>query len=286
MKTKWILVGILMFWSVLGFNQVLSDFQTIPNSELLILGTFHFNDAGLDDYKPKYRVDILSESRQQELQEVLKALEKFKPTKIAVEVQKERQPWLDSLYTAYLEGKFELKANEIYQIGFRMGKLMQHKRIYAVDAAARGYTDTLTTEEHISKQEYYRQKWSAKKRATDSLQDAAFFKLYAHDDSLKTTTTLLDHLLYQNSPERLRVGHGHYLIGTFKMGENLAYYGPDNAIWWYSRNSRIFHNLLQIQETGMDKVLLLIGAGHVPILNFLADASPDFIKRNLEDFIE
>lgn len=286
MKTNWIFIVVILLWSICGFSQTVPDFKTIPHSELLILGTFHFNDAGLDDYKPKHQVDILSESRQQELLKVLEVLQKYQPTKIAVEVQKERQPWLDSLYTAYLDGKFELKSNEIYQIGFRMGKLMKHKRIYAIDAGARGYLDTLTSAAHTSKQDYFTQQWSIRNRQADSLMHLAFYNLYAHDDSLKTTTTLLDFLRYQNSTERLRLGHGHYLIGSFKMGKDKEYYGPDNAIWWYSRNSRIFHNLLQIQEIGKDKVLLLIGAGHVPILNFLAEASPDFVKRNLEEFLD
>ena len=50
-----------------------------------LLGTFHFSDAGLDDYKPKHDVDILSEKRQAELAEVLEALAAYRPTKIAVE---------------------------------------------------------------------------------------------------------------------------------------------------------------------------------------------------------
>ena len=38
-----------------------------PRAQLLLLGTFHFKDAGLDGYKPKYDVDILSAERQRQL---------------------------------------------------------------------------------------------------------------------------------------------------------------------------------------------------------------------------
>jgi hypothetical protein len=287
MKMNWTVLGIAVFWGISGMGQATSYFDNAPHSELFILGTFHFKDAGLDEYKPQYQIDMLSDTKQKEVQEVLDVLQKYKPTKIAVEVQKERQVWLDSLYTAYLEGRFQLKSNEIYQIGFRLGKMLQHKKLYAVDAPSRSYHDTLTAEAHSTKQAYFTQKWTSKEREIDSLMNEAFFKVYAQEDSLKTTTSLLDHLRYQNSEERLRLGHGHYLIGTFKMGEGQDYYGPDNSIWWYSRNSRIFHNLLQLQDRGRgrDRVLLLIGAGHVPILNFLAAASPDFAKRNLEEFL-
>ena len=56
-----------------------------PQAQLLLLGTFHFKDAGLDGYKPKFDVDILSAERQQEVADVLDRLAAFAPTHIAVE---------------------------------------------------------------------------------------------------------------------------------------------------------------------------------------------------------
>ena len=44
------------------------------HAKLMILGTFHFDDAGLDDYKPKYRLDLLSPTRQQEVKALVDAL--------------------------------------------------------------------------------------------------------------------------------------------------------------------------------------------------------------------
>lgn len=51
-----------------------------PRAQLLVLGTFHFKDAGLDGYKPKLDVDILSAERQQEIADVLDRLAAFAPT--------------------------------------------------------------------------------------------------------------------------------------------------------------------------------------------------------------
>jgi hypothetical protein len=45
----------------------LDRFLEGPRAKLLILGTFHFDDGGLDDYKPKHALDVLSEDRQQEI---------------------------------------------------------------------------------------------------------------------------------------------------------------------------------------------------------------------------
>ena len=45
--------------------------------------------------------------------------------------------------------------------------------------------------------------------------------------------------------------------------------------WWYNRNLRIFANIVRVTEPG-DRLLLVIGAGHVPILKQAADSSPEY----------
>ena len=110
-------------------------------AKLLMLGTFHFKDAGLDGYKPEVDVDILSEPRQAELKDVLDRLEKFAPTKILIEVKAERAEVIDERYRRYLAGEFELEANEIYQVGFRLARRLGHERLYAVDVMGRNYAD-------------------------------------------------------------------------------------------------------------------------------------------------
>lgn len=66
-----------------------------PTAKIMLLGTFHFTDAGRDDYKPKHDVDILSEARQKEVEEVLDGLAGFRPSKIAVEWMPEHQERAD-----------------------------------------------------------------------------------------------------------------------------------------------------------------------------------------------
>lgn len=261
-------------------------FTGIKTSELFMLGTFHFKDAGLDGYKPKHEVDILSEKRQKELEEVLDVIRKFNPTKIAVEWKKARQSRLDSLYSEYLAGRFELKSNEIYQIGFRMGKALGHTKLYAVDAPARNFDDYKTEEAYQKKTAYFKEKLGPAVVARDEVLHNAFMTMYAKEDEQKLQLTLLEQLLNENDPTGLRIGHGHYLIGDFKMNEGEDYFGADGAIWWYTRNLRIFANLLAITDSGKDKVFLLIGAGHLPILSFLGDASADYDRVTLQELVK
>jgi len=282
---------LMMFIIIPGIAQekridVSSFFGDIESSDLLILGTFHFSNPGLDSYKPKYDIDIFSSEKQKELKEVLDVIKRYQPTKIAIEVHKTKQGIIDSLYQAYLKGEFELKSNEIYQIGFRLAKMLGHTHVYAVDAKARSFEDGLTDQAYEAKSNYFTGKASQSSLQREYLIEQNFNELYTKEDLLKTKMSLLDYFLLLNDSELVRIGHGHYLVGQFKMGEKDDYFGPDNTIFWYSRNLRIFHNLLQINEPGKDKIFFLVGAGHLPILNFLSDASVDFDKKDFKDFVK
>ncbi len=84
----------------------------------------------------------------------------------------------------------------------------------------------------------------------------------------------------------MRIGHGHYSVGAFKLlGPNAAYLGPDDATEWYNRNLRIYSNLQHLAERPSDRVLMIIGAGHLPILRFIAQSSPEFRLRDVGDFL-
>jgi hypothetical protein len=99
---------------------------------VLLLGTFHFADRGLDAYKPKTTFDV--RAREDEVLEVIERLADFKPTKIAVERHFEQQEALNQEYRACVRGEFTLPADEVYQLGFRLAKELGHKGLYGVNA--------------------------------------------------------------------------------------------------------------------------------------------------------
>ena len=119
-----------------------------PKHRVMLLGTFHFEDAGLDDFKPEFNIDVMAEQRQQEIAQVLSILETYRPTKIAVEQTPDRQGWLDGRYNEYIGGKFELPANEIFQLGFRLARTLGHSRVHAIDAERRWYEPYVNPEEY------------------------------------------------------------------------------------------------------------------------------------------
>ncbi len=254
----------------LGFDE--------PRAKLLVLGTFHFKDAGLDDYKPQHEVDILSPQRQAEVADLLDRLEAFGPTRIAVEMKRSRQPVLDERYAAFLAGEYELGSNEIYQLGFRLGKRLGHERLYAVDAQGRRY------ETHVDSAQFAQQHDQA--WILDNPWDERYTRLYEWEDKKKLESTLSAFLLHLNSPARVRLGHGHYLVGAFKAATADAYPGADHLTgWWYNRNLRIAANVLHLAQGPEDRVLLIIGAGHVPIIRHAAQASPDVSLVEVADVL-
>ena len=96
MKHRFLIALILM--STLSFGQ--------NKNEILTLGTFHFHliqsQLGVD-------FDINSIEKQNELSEIIKQIEQYKPTKIFVEWEFSKQNELDDLYNLYLKDKsFEL----------------------------------------------------------------------------------------------------------------------------------------------------------------------------------
>ncbi len=82
--------------------------------EVLLLGTFHFDNPGLDVAQFD-NANVLTAIRQFEILDLVKKLRTFHPDKIYIESLPESQNSIDSLVDQYKKGKYNLKANEINQ---------------------------------------------------------------------------------------------------------------------------------------------------------------------------
>jgi hypothetical protein len=268
---------ILVVVAVLIWHPVAAQPLPVPpasagRTQILVLGTFHFQDAGLDEYKPKFSVNMLSAERQREIADLLQRLGTFRPTKIAVEWREERQAALDSSYTAFLGGQRQLGANEIHQLGFRLGQMLGHTTLYAVDAAARWYDLAMNTDTLASRAKRFGQ---SSLIARTPQWDGYYQQVYSREDSIKTTMRLGEYLLHLNSAAVLARSHGAYLVGSVEVGGHGDYSGADMRSAWYNRNLRIFTNLLRLQSEREERVLLIIGAGHAPLLRHFIESAPE-----------
>lgn len=255
------------------------DFRNGDKPGLMILGTFHFRDAGRDGYKPKFPFNVLSPARQAEVEDLVNSLAEYQPTKIAVEWKKDTdQPFLDSLYQRYLEGKYTLGENEVYQVLFRLGKKLGHTKLYCVDAPARWYPD-VPDDSTFSAQ--YQQS-----RFDDTVYNEKYFKFYQLQDSLKTVFPLKQTLQRVNADQADYLFHGHYLVGSYKYASGNQYPGADNLTGWYNRNLRILANVLQLADKPEDKIFLLIGHGHLPVLRQAARSTPEIKFTEVDDYLK
>ncbi|HUP21892.1 MAG TPA: DUF5694 domain-containing protein [Thermoanaerobaculia bacterium] len=237
---------------------------------VLLLGTFHFQDAGLDDFRPQHDVDVLSEGRQAEVAEVVACLAAFRPTRVAVEAMPERAAELNERLSRFRAGEWELPVNEVYQLGFRVAARLGHEAVYPVDAKGRWY------EPYVDPEEYSAAIGQEAELAASEAPWLAFYDdLYAHHDEMKTRQSLLEHLLAINAEDEVLLGHGRYLVGSFKAGRGEDYPGVDAKIGWWARNLRIFANLQRLVRAPDERLLLIIGAGHLPILRHAVEASPE-----------
>ncbi len=257
--------------------------KSVSRAEVLLLGTFHFQDAGADDYKPKFSVDVLSASRQKEIAALLDELARFKPTKIAVEWAAEKQPELDERYRKYLAGQFELRADEIDQLGFRLAKRLGHQQLFAVDGRSRRYDANTSTESLVQRAQQNKQ-FDLLERGQQWY--AYYNNLSEYEDQLKTQMTIPDFLAHLNSPEKLKLTLNQYLVGEIAVGGNGDYSGADMRTAWYNRNLRIFSNIERIPLKTDERILVIIGQGHVPILRHFVENTLEYSLAETGKYIK
>ena len=184
-----------------------------------------------------------------------------------MEWPKESQEKVDKLYAKYREGELKPQRNEVIQLGFRLASERGHPRVWLVDAQGRRYQPPIDRPA-IAKE------WR-RKDLMDSRWWSNYKRLHKWSDELKTKIPLRSFLLFLNSEPVLRANHGQYFIGGFNLLQGEQYPGPDHlASWWYDRNLRIYANIQALVESPDDRIVLIIGNGHVPILRHAALASP------------
>jgi len=252
-------------------------------AKAMVLGVFHFDNPGLDSYKPKYVFNILEKKRQEELEILLKQIAEYKPTKILLEWDRIQSDSItNERYLEYLNGTFSIddKSNEVYQLGFKLAKKMGHKKIYCADASAEWFGVKLDWDNY-DVEAYLKSRGQYEKSTRYDFQ--TFYEL---NDSLKTVQTLTAHLAMLNNPKNRLKDHQAYLTEMILEGSGDNYIGADAVAKWYRRNLRIFANTYDFTDFDREERLLLIyGSGHVWQLRQLFMDSPDFEYVEINEFL-
>ena len=90
-----------------------------------------------------------------------------------------------------------------------------------------------------------------------------------------------------NQPERIRLDHQMYIRQIARIGLSDEYPG---ANWvshsWYDRNLKIYVNLTRITESVEDRILLIIGAGHVYLVQQFFEEAGDYIIESPLEYLK
>ncbi|MEO9966805.1 MAG: DUF5694 domain-containing protein [Reichenbachiella sp.] len=270
-------------------------------SSIMLLGVYHFNNPGRDTYNVEID-NYFSDKRQQELEELVSLLEEYNPTKIFVEFTPDRQSQIDSLYQLYLDDKIKLDeiqngVNEVYQIGFRLGKKSGGIQIKAIDHSGPwlgAYVDFIADTLAL---DYYQKKLDEEQTRTKEKQRRF------------SSNTVRENLLYLNEEEQIIENHDYYnnvainvkdtakIMFTYQETEQeidgLPYQmrsydfnniGVEMVAEWYKRNLFIYRNIIEDMESN-DRVIVIIGSGHVFYLNQLLSNNPKFELINPNEIL-
>jgi len=217
--------------------------------QILVLGTYHMSNPGHDIYNTQVD-DVRAPKRQQELEQLAEVLAKFAPTKIAIEADPYSKK-LPAAYQDYLAGKHELSQNETEQIGFRLAKRLGHKELYPVDVDGEFPMQRVMN-------------YAKAKNRSAELQKIfkSTEKMVAEEDAYIKNHTVLESLLYMNSPASVAASSGFYTQLT-GFGEDGDFAGPDLLADWYQRNIRIQSNIVKLIGSPDERILVIYGAGHL-----------------------
>ena len=222
--------------------------------QILILGSYHFDNPGLDIVKTDV-ADVLTPAKQAEIEQVVEALSRFRPTKIAVEVRADRARQLDSLYGAYRAGRHTRSRSEVQQLGFRLAERFGHPRLYPLDHAGEFPFGAVMQYAQQHDPDFVR-------RVQQVTAEIA-----SEENRQQRQNSIGEILRLKNDPADIRRGHALYLEFA-RVGAGDTYVGADLLAKWYDRNIRIFSDVQRIAQPG-DRVLVIFGTGHAAILREL-----------------
>ena len=236
------------------FSQTIGT-QTKP--VVMILGTYHMENPGRDLGNVKAD-DVRAEKRQKEIAEVIAAIKKFKPTRVAVEIP--NQKYVER-YAEYLNGKYELAANEVDQIGFRLAREMNLKQVSTIDWQGNFDFDKVIASAKANNQEQVAENFMMTGKSEANRQS-----------ELLKTKSIIEVFRYLNDEKRMDEWHGFYM-SLLRVGAGQDYAGADLVRDWYERNLKIYANIARLAENRDERIFVIIGAGHLKLLQqFVKDS--------------
>ena len=268
--------------------------QMTQKPTIMILGSTHLANDGLDYFNIKMD-DVRIPKRQREIEQLVSQLKAYQPTKIALERDVLFDDATNANYQEYLKGTYELERDEHNQIGFRLAKQMEHPKLYCVDYRV----DYRKDDPFIPWDEFDRSVMDFFTFAKEHNQEHLIPSPPIIEEKVTQDETgrnwiepvkyisIIDMYIRDNQPERRRLDHQMYIRQIARIGLSDAYPG---ANWlshtWYDRNLKIYVNLTRITEAADDRIMLIIGAAHVYLVQQFFEESGDYIIESPLEYLK
>ncbi|MDL4842291.1 DUF5694 domain-containing protein [Aquibacillus rhizosphaerae] len=213
--------------------------------EILLVGTMHFAQQG-----------NLIKEKVLEILEVVNYLDRCRPTKIAVEVNKSEAK---SLNERFRKEDIIFKNDEVEQIGFRLAKQLKHPYIYPIN-----WEGSLTENNMLDLHQVIQSNYpDIQKKISDFTEK---------DVGISHDVRLLESYQQLNNTKILKDLEAMYL--SFVVVEDN--YEPIGAYFltkWIEREMMIFKHIEEISELEEERTLLIVGSDHLWMLRKLLEGN-------------
>ncbi len=240
--------------------------------EVMVLGTWHFSNPGLDLHNV-VSDDVTKPERQSELEALAAALAAFKPTKIMIERIAKSPDMVDHKYPAFTTDQLHTVPDERVQIGYRLAHRLGHRQVYAIDQQGDfPYGKVVDFA-----------KASGREARLNALSAEVGSEVKAFNEK-QARFSIPSLLIGYNDPRGFQSGiDGYYEM--LKFGDGASQPGAELNAMWYLRNARSWAKLTSLAEPG-DRVLVIYGAGHNYWLRHFAGESRGFRNVDPRPYLE
>lgn len=254
--------------------------------EILLIGTFHFNNPGADIAQVK-NFDIMNKKSQNELEVIANKISTYKPDKIFVEWEYNKQARLDTLYNLYIDNKYFnyieeryprnsfYQQNEMFQLAFRAANKSKLLTVYGIDYRQANFPfDSLMLAIDKANQS------NLKKEIEGTLKA---YEMKENQDRVKLSLTQL--LLNLNKEESRNFDLGSYITLFNTAGGKDNFVGAYLVSEWYRRNLYMYSLIQKITESKDKRVVVLLGASHIAMLKEFIKIDRNFKVVELKDIL-
>jgi len=249
--------------------------------EVLLLGTFHFRNYDPEnngDLVTSKIPDVLTNEHQLELEKIAKHILQFKPDKIFVEYPFSRQARLDSIYSAFPKNAdFKTqKRTETSQIGFRLAKLLEHERVFAMDVRTTFPYDSLIEAMEAADQ------FDLIKKDEEEL-----VLLEKNANALFSSEKSLSEMIFYHNRAAFRKSDINWYVNLANQaGDMDNFVGVHLASQWYQRNLHMYSIIQKTVQKSDEKIMILAGASHIAMFDEFIGYKPEWRAIELEEIVQ